>query len=406
MTNHKENDRALAERLVAARKAKNINQEAAATYLGISRPTFIAIEKGNRPPKPEELIALASFYGTTLNQLLRQGLAPPKIAPHFRAFVGHGEDDTGVRDAIAKLTSMVDDYQFLEEQNSAQGVLNAPPRLGRPLGSIENFAEHCAEEERNRLGMGPHEPISSLRDTLEDVGVHVFMDGLDSKLAGLYAFVENFGYCVLINRKHPRERRRWTIAHEYGHFLFDRDKPGIDYLQPMQRKPESERFADSFAEAFLMPKAGIERRFYDIVNRNKDFNVGDLCRIADFYAVSLMAMTLRLEALKLIPKNSWDSIKSAGVAVKELQKEAGINETEKKAVEMFPKRYIMLAVQAWSSDLITTAQLAKLLRRSPIEAREIALSRSQTSVDSDGSREHFSISLTDSLFAPQANTSA
>ena len=123
--------------------------------------------------------------------------------------------------AIAKLSALVDDYVFLERK------LNAQP----------------------------------------DVGVHVFLDALASKLAGLYVFVPGFGYCMRINRLHPKERRRWTIAHEYGHFMLDRDKPGVDYLRPMQRKPENERFADSFAAAFLMPEAGVQRRFYEEIER-------------------------------------------------------------------------------------------------------------------------------------------
>ena len=42
----------LAERLTAARKAANVTQEAAANHLNISRPTYIAIEKAARRPKP------------------------------------------------------------------------------------------------------------------------------------------------------------------------------------------------------------------------------------------------------------------------------------------------------------------------------------------------------------------
>ena len=55
---------ALVQRLIAARKAAGISQATAADHLKMSRPTFIAIEKGTREVKPEELIALASLYQT------------------------------------------------------------------------------------------------------------------------------------------------------------------------------------------------------------------------------------------------------------------------------------------------------------------------------------------------------
>jgi len=392
---------ALTERLVAARKSAGITQDVAAAHLGMSRPTFIAIEKATRRPQPEELVKLATLYRTSVSALLRQETQPPKLQPHLRSVLSSNADDQEeLETAIAKLTGFVDDYIFLEKKLDAQPVNNFPPRIRAPVGPVERFAEHCAQEERARLNLGAHLPIYTLRKVLEDVGVHVFMDVLPSKLAGLYVFVPDFGYCVLINKLHPKDRRRWTIAHEYGHFLLDRDKPGVDYLRPMQRKPENERFADAFAAAFLMPEAGVQRRFYEEVERKSDFNVGDLCRMADYYAVSLMAMTLRLESLNLIGRGSWDSIKGAGVAVKDLKREAGVeDQPEVDSGETFPDRYKLLAVQAWADDKISTGTLAKLLRCSLVEAREIAYRCAEVADDTDGVSERFSVNLTDSLLA-------
>jgi Zn-dependent peptidase ImmA (M78 family) len=289
---------------------------------------------------------------------------------------------------------------FLEKKLDAQPVTNFPPRIRAPIAPVERFAEHCAQEERARLNLGAHQPIDTLRKILEDVGVHVFLDALPSKLAGLYVFVPDFGYCILINKLHPKDRRRWTAAHEYGHFLLDRDKPGVDYLRPMQRKPENERFADAFAAAFLMPEAGVQRRFYEEVERKSDFNVGDLCRMADYYAVSLMAMTLRLESLNLTGRGSWESVKGSGVAVRDLQREAGVqDQPEFESVETFPNRYKLLAVQAWCSDKISTGTLAKLLRCSLVDAREIAYRCAEVVDDTDGVSARFSVNLTDSLLA-------
>jgi Zn-dependent peptidase ImmA (M78 family) len=166
----------------------------------------------------------------------------------------------------------------------------------------------------------------------------------------------------------------------------------------MQRKPENERFADAFAAAFLMPEAGVQRRFYEEVERKSDFNVGDLCRMADYYAVSLTAMTLRLESLSLIGRGSWDAIKEAGVAIKELKREAGVqDQPDADSVDMFPARYKLLAVQAWTLEKISTGTLARLLRCSLVEAREIAYRCAEVQADEDGISERFSVNLTDSL---------
>jgi Zn-dependent peptidase ImmA (M78 family)/DNA-binding XRE family transcriptional regulator len=399
--NYEDNDlSALAERLASARKSAGVTQDAAAAHLGMSRPTFIAIEKATRRPRPEEIVKLATLYRTSVNALLRHETQPPKLQPHLRAVLSsNAEDQEELEAAIAKLTSFVDDYVFLEHKLDAQPV-NFPPRIRAQVAPVERFAEHCAQEERARLNLGAHLPIYTLRKVLEDVGVHVFIDALSSKLAGLYVFAPDFGYCILVNRLHTRDRRRWTIAHEYGHFMLDRDKPGVDYLRPVQRKPENERFADAFAAAFLMPETGVQRRFYEEVERKSDFNVGDLCRMADYYAVSLMAMTLRLESLTLIGRGSWDSIKAAGVAVKKLKLEAGVQEQpDVDSTDTFPDRYKRLAVQAWISDKISTGTLAKLLRCSVIEAREIAYRCAEVATDTDGVSERFSVNLADSLLA-------
>ncbi len=391
----------LAERLIAARKSANLTQEAAAAHLSMSRPTFIAVEKGIRRPRPEELVKLAELYKESLNKLLRDDPRPPQMRPHLRSVLDlPSEGQEELQKAVSQLSAYIDDYQYLERLVGAKPLTHIAPPVRIASGPIERFAEHCAQEERARLNLGAHQPIYTLRKVLEDAGVHVFVDRLDSKLAGLYVFVPEFGYCILANRSHPRERRRWTIAHEYGHFLADRDRPGVDYLRPMQRRPESEKFSDAFATAFLMPKAGVQRRFYEEVERSGDFKVGDLCRMADYFAVSPMTMALRLEALGLIPRGSWDQIAESRVPVRSLKKEAGIQPSEEDdSVEPYPHRYKLLAVQAFEDEKLSEAQLARLLRCSRIQAREIVEQCSETKDDGDGTQSLVPLSLAHSLLA-------
>ncbi len=389
----------LAERLIAARKTANVTQDEAAKHLDMSRPTYIAIEKAARRPKPDELVKLAERFKVPLNKLLRDEGRPQQLRPHLRSILdGTSNGEKELEAAISLLSDYIDDYQFLEKMMEANSATNFPPPVRIAPGPIERFAEHCAQEERARLNLGAHQPIYTLRNIIEEAGIHVFVEKLDSKLAGLYVFAPDFGYCILVNRVHPNERRRWTIAHEYGHFLADRDRPGVDYLKPMQRKPESERFADSFAAAFLMPEAGVQRRFYEEVERTGDFKVGDLCRMADYFAVSMMAMAIRLESVGLIPRGSWDQISASRVPVRVLKEEAGIGPSEDRdAGDPYPQRYKLLAVQAFLDEKISEGQLAKLLRCSRIEAREIVAQCSETADDVDATQLPVRLSLTDSL---------
>src|SRR4051794_22722404 len=47
--------RVLGQRIAESRKARGKTQEEVAEFLGCSRPTYIAIEKGDRAAKPEEI---------------------------------------------------------------------------------------------------------------------------------------------------------------------------------------------------------------------------------------------------------------------------------------------------------------------------------------------------------------
>jgi len=391
----------LAERLIAARKAAELTQEEAAIHLSMSRPTFIAIEKGTRRPKHDELIKLSGLYDVPLNNLLRNAARPQPLSPHLRAGLDmSANEQPELKFAIEILSAYIDDYSYLESLVNSRMTTSFPPQLRVAPGPIEKFAEHCAQEERSRLNLGVHQPVCTPRKVLEEVGVHVFLEKLDSKLSGLYVFVPDFGYCILINRVHPRERRNWTIAHEYGHFLLDRDKPGVDYVKPLQRKPQNERFADAFAAAFLMPETGVQRRFYDEIERSGDFKVADLCRMADYFAVSMQAIAFRLEGLGLIPRGSWDAISEAGVLMKDIKQEAGIaSAANHDSLEPYPQRYRLMAVEAFEKELITEGQLARLLRCSRIQAREIVEQCSKTPSDNDGISSSVTFSLSRSLLA-------
>src|SRR5262249_51981863 len=77
--------KALGQRLAEARKARGLTQEDVAAFLGYSRPTYIAIEKGERPAKGDEIIRLATYFGRSVHELVRPGEPVIALQPHLRA---------------------------------------------------------------------------------------------------------------------------------------------------------------------------------------------------------------------------------------------------------------------------------------------------------------------------------
>src|SRR6266849_9899325 len=275
------NPRILGQRITEARKARGKTQEEVADFLGYSRPTYIAIEKGDRAAKSAEIIKLASFLGRKVHELVRPTEPVVDLQPHLRAVVEKmkGGDEEALNAAIDELQRLAEDYRDLEKLMNAQLRFNFPPEVTlNPRIDPAELAESVAQQERQRLGLGD-QPVIYLRSTLEwDVGLRIFYWDLPSAIAGMYAYTADLGCCILVNIKHPPERRRVSMLHEYGHLIVDRYKPGIDYLTMTGRKPSNERFAESFGLSFLMPASSVRQRFHDIVTTTGDFKGADLRR--------------------------------------------------------------------------------------------------------------------------------
>lgn len=392
----------LGQRLCEARKARGITQEQAAAHLGMSRPTFIATEKGTRRATPEEVNALAELYGRSIHELVRKGPPAVELEPHLRAAIGAPESRAAseLGAAVGELQRFANDYLQLESLVEAEPSENYPREVNVPRRNAVEFAEDVASRERARLNLGD-QPISDLRRLLEDaVGLRIFFGTAPSIVAGMYAHVASLGYCVLINAKHPRERQRWTLAHEYWHFLADRHKSGIDYTHGHERQPQPEKCADAFARAFLMPVTAVRRQFLDVTTSRDDFQVADLVRLSVCFGVSVQAMTFRLEGLGLIAKGTWDTLQEQGFKPEKAKRRLQIELTPT-PVEPYPERYKFLAVEAYSDGTISEGEFAKFLRTDRVSAREIAL-QCQTRSDevaADGSPIRWQAQFEQSLLA-------
>lgn len=355
-------------RLAEARKARGVTQEDAATHLGCSRPTLIAIEKGTRQPKGEEIVVLAKLYGQKVSDLVRPGEPLADLQPHLRG-VAQQMKLSEVAEGIAALQRFAEDYRRLESILSVSLPANYPEVVTIGRGSPVAQAEDVADQERRRLGVGD-QPVIHLRSLLEaEVGLRIAYEDLPSKVAGMFAYSSEMGGVILVNRKHPPERRRATMLHEYGHLITDRFKPGIDYLSYPGRKPANERFAEAFSMSFLMPSTSVRRRFNQIVNESGDFQIADLCRLSHFYYVSVEAMTLRLEGLGLIPKGVRDHLKESRFEVRRAVQMLNLQQ-HPVTDERFPDRYVFLAVQAFDQGELSEGELASLLRCDRVSARE------------------------------------
>lgn len=366
------NPEQLGRRLSEARKGRGLTQQAVADFLQCSRPVLIAIEKGTRTAKPDEIVKLASFYGRTVHELVRPGEPVADLQPHLRAVASKSSPGNHeLNESIGQLQRFAENYCELERLMNAPMRLRYPPEIQLTNHmEVVSLAEDVAISERNRLGLGD-QPVDNLREILEsEVGLRIMYGSLPSNIAGMYAYAGDLGCCILINRKHPAERRRATLIHEYGHVIVDRYKPGVDYLASQGRKPANERFAESFGMSFLMPATSVRRRFNEIVSTTKDFHVADLCRLSHLYFVSVEAMAYRLEGLRLIPDGTMRHLRESQFKVNKAKDMLELP-AQPETKGSFSDRYIYLCILAFEQAEISEGQLANFLNVDRVTAREI-----------------------------------
>ena len=204
---------------------------------------------------------------------------------------------------------------------------------------------------------------------------------MPSNVAGMFAYTEPLGACMAVNLHHPAERRRASLAHEFGHFLTARYRPEITLEERFERRPAGQRFAEAFARSFLMPALGLRRRFLELERERKSgVTHGDLCRLAHFYGVSVAAMLRRLEELRLIPAGTRERLRLERFRVREAQQLLGLEKVSKDD-EIFSPRYIALAVEAWQRGELSEGQLARMLRTDRLGAREKIQSLERSAAD-------------------------
>jgi Zn-dependent peptidase ImmA (M78 family)/DNA-binding XRE family transcriptional regulator len=385
--------RVLGLRIQEARKARGLTQMEAATVLGISRPTYIAIEKGHRAVLPDELIRLAELYSRSAHELLRRREPVRDFVTHFRAAASRGAVVTTELDAaVALLQRLCDDYVDLEVKCRAPLPRNYPPSYAVEGRDAQEVVEEVAAQERNRLGLGDG-PVPNLRALLEvDVGLRIFYLDLPSRVAGLFVFTEELGGCIAIQRKHPPGRRLWSLAHEYAHFLIHRYEAEVTVLRTDTRSVAKERFADAFAGSFLMPTLGLRRRFYDLQRQSGQITPASLLTLADLYGVSVEAMLVRLENLRLIPVGTWERLKERGFSIKGVRALLGLSDGPDEP--WLPPRYEGLAVQAFEDGLLSEGELMHVLHTDREQARRTVrrlTTRSAVSDEGDAGDLHLDL---------------
>jgi Zn-dependent peptidase ImmA (M78 family) len=139
---------------------------------------------------------------------------------------------------------------------------------------------------------------------------HPFEDDVSGVLS-----LRNDKATIGVNEGHHSNRKRFTIAHEIGHFVLEHQRPGSVFVDKQGQhtaviyrnansstgEDEQEREANAFAAALLMPaplvRAQLENTRIELAGDDDDSVISKLSKL---FQVSMDAMAYRLAGLRLL----------------------------------------------------------------------------------------------------------
>ena len=130
-------------------------------------------------------------------------------------------------------------------------------------------------------------------------GIRIVREDMEDDLSG-YIELRNNYWVIGIDKYQNLRRQRFTLAHEFAHFLFDKtdiETAGRLSDQIMLRSEETdpkERRASEFAAELLIPK--------HLFKQQVDSGVRDIAELAERFDVSMAAIRYRAYKLNYIKR--------------------------------------------------------------------------------------------------------
>ncbi|WP_157975191.1 helix-turn-helix domain-containing protein [Glycomyces dulcitolivorans] len=240
-------DKALLGRRVAqAREDAGLTQADLGRAVELDRSAISRLEQGERKLNVPELVQIAGVLERPLSYF---------VADPVPAVVSRRTDAAPTHATTQRLDLELEQFAADVQALLRRGLLPARERIEyrTPRDHIE--AEHAATAVRAQIALETG-PIDDLGQVCEELGMYTFSAHLGTNGAdGGCVEVEdetNAAGAAVLNGDIAAGRRRMTLAHELGHWVF-----GDAY--DSEATNDAETMINSFAIHFLAPRAGVSK---------------------------------------------------------------------------------------------------------------------------------------------------
>jgi len=349
---------------------------------------IVQIEQGNRAVSSLELDRIAFALGRDIREFFAdQFTEQDALVALFRLdpqIAKRGKIVRALQECLALGHEMTNLERLLQIDRSQ--LLTASYDLPAPRSRWDSVqqGERIAVEERQRLGMGVV-PLGDMTDLLESQGIRTGIIDLPEDISGMTLSDSKVGVFVVINHQHPFFRCRFSMAHEYGHVLMDRDRFGA-VSRDENREELLEVRANAFAASFLMPTEGVrqfiaglgkgrpsraalsvfdEKEVIDTEGRvtpgSQEIQIYDVALLAEHFGVSRISALYRLKNLREISDTGFQRLKAEEDKGGEvIEKFLDISKSAHEVRNEFRRRFLGLALEAYRREEITRSKLVEL----------------------------------------------
>lgn len=348
----------LGSRIAEARHRAGLTQQQCADKAGLNRSSLAKIETGARRTTVIELSDIADALEMRMEWLMEQ--APPAIVSRRNA-LDPGKPSPKIDLAVERAAREV---EFLRTLDGEPDLLYSP-MLDMP--TTQSGIEDCSQEARKLLGYGPEEPATGLEAHAAEIGLLVFVLPLGDGTADGASVLLAVGGVAVVNGSKRFGRRRITLAHELGHYLFA-DEYSIDWQVADEQADEREARIDSFARALLLPEESM-RALWPASPDEENLRLAAVT-IASKFQVDMATLAQRLRETGLATPEQIAQVRSfrttrADIVDFELVVPPAPQEL---TTPELPRLYEKAVLNAYRKDMISPARAIEFLLDTWVEA--------------------------------------
>lgn len=240
------------DRLRELRDHAGLSQADLAKALHVDTSLISRWEKGAREPSLTQLMAIARTLGVTLDYLLHG-----RVEAHFQ-FRSKKTLPTEKKTAIEE--ALVDAEMQLHYLDSCYSLSEQLPKpFTLKMDFFPQQLPTIAGQIRDTLKLNVRITLDELKQALTELNIHVFEWMLPWELSGLS--YRNAFAVIFVNGTHSKDRKLFTLAHEFGHVLFHlgRDNRRTIVSDIASNREPEEKEAGIFASELLIPDASLNQ---------------------------------------------------------------------------------------------------------------------------------------------------